>query len=272
MNGDDFENNDVPALASGDLVQRAENAERNVSALKRIRTASLSYTSVHDWVDQNGRPYLQATGSEKIARLAGISWEIDEPTIEYEPDGHFTYTYKGTFRMGNASIEAIGTRSSKDAFFSKAHGGNVPPTEIDKSDVKKSAYTNLLGNGITRMLGLRGLMWEDIEKALGVDRSKFGKVEYAKKEMNEDAKSQRDSIGKMLMEMAGGDKTFASELLVEHTSFTGKDGKTVKGRGSLADITEKAMPIVYGKVKTAYDKWLGSAKDVAEVGEQDELV
>jgi hypothetical protein len=144
----------------------------------------MKVTNESDWVDQNGKPYLQASGGEKIARLFGISWTIEEPLIEYEESGHYTYTYKGEFSLSSASIEAIGTRSSKDPFFRKYKYENnekieLPVSAISKDDVKKAAYTNLIGNGITRLLGIRNLTYDDL-KASGLDVSKITKVEYKK--------------------------------------------------------------------------------------------
>ena len=248
-------NDDVPVvLGSDNLVRMAEFAEKRVKAIKRIKIAALAVTSVHDWVDQNGKPYLSVSGAEKIARLFGISWRIDEPELVTEGDGHFSYTYKGYFTLGSTTIEAIGSRGSKDGFFSKSHGEDIPPSEIDRNDVRKAAYTNLLGNGITRMLGLRGLTWDEV-KGAGIDQSKISKIDYKKKEMKKDVKELRDKIGSMLMEIARDDKEEASKLLEEITSFVAKDGKEVKGKKSLADLSEKAMPVTYGKVKEEYKKW-----------------
>jgi len=73
--------------------------------------------------------------------------------------------------MGNVEIEATGSRSSKDEFFT---GKDNPekgktakkPQDIDKRDVKMSAYTNCLNNGIKRILpGLRNLSVDDMENA-----------------------------------------------------------------------------------------------------------
>jgi hypothetical protein len=41
-----------------------------------------------------------------------------------------------------------------------------------------AAMTNLLGNGITRLLGIRNLTWEDLEKYAGIKKDQVGKIEY----------------------------------------------------------------------------------------------
>jgi len=176
---------DVPAIGDSTLLALAEQAEKRVMALNKIKKAALLATNARDWTDQNGNPYLQVSGSEKVARVFGIAWKIDEPVFEQEESGHFSYTYKGYFTVAGATIEAIGTRSSKDPFFKRYAGKGddrheLPPSEIDKGDLKKAAYTNLLGNGITRLLGLRNLSWEDIKEYAGITKDQVGRVDYKK--------------------------------------------------------------------------------------------
>ena len=184
MNDLTLQDNGVPALADDTLIQVAERAEKRIAAVNKIKILALQVTNAHDWTDQGGRPYLQASGGEKVARLFGISWTISEPLFEAEEGGHFSYTYTGKFSLSGATIEAVGTRSSKDGFFKKYGKADengekeiLPPSEIDKGDVKKSAYTNLIGNGITRLLGIRNLTWEDLAAA-GIRKEGVGKVDY----------------------------------------------------------------------------------------------
>jgi len=172
--------NDAPAIADDRLVAIAEAAERRVEAMGKIKRMSMKMTNARDWTDQGGKPYLQVSGAEKIGRLFGISWRIDEPVFETEEGGHFGYTYKGYFTLGGATIEAIGTRSSKDGFFKKyKDGAELPLSAIDKGDVKKAAYTNLLGSGITRILGMRNLTWEELASA-GISQAEVSQVSFKK--------------------------------------------------------------------------------------------
>lgn len=172
--------NDAPAIADDRLVAIAEAAERRVEAMGKIKRMSMKMTNARDWTDQGGKPYLQVSGVEKIGRLFGISWRIDEPVFETEEGGHFGYTYKGYFTLGGATIEAIGTRSSKDGFFKKyKDGAELPLSAIDKGDVKKAAYTNLLGSGITRILGMRNLTWEELASA-GISQAEVSQVSFKK--------------------------------------------------------------------------------------------
>lgn len=182
--------NDVPAIADDFLLQVADQAEKRIDAVMKIKRVSLKVTNARDWTDQNGNPYLQVSGSEKIANLFNISWRIDEPIYDEEADGHFTWTYRGAFSLGGRNIDAIGTRSSKDQFFNKYEYVKtegkpdqrvlMPLSAIDKGDVKKAAFTNLLGNGITRILGIRNLTWDDLKEYAGITREQVTSIQYKK--------------------------------------------------------------------------------------------
>jgi hypothetical protein len=208
--------NEVPAIADDRLVAVAEAAERRVEAMGKIKRMSLKMTNARDWTDQGGKPYLQVSGAEKIGRLFGISWRIDEPVYEQEEGGHFGYTYKGYFTLGGATIEAIGTRSSKDGFFKKYKDGTeLPLSAIDKGDVKKAAYTNLLGSGITRILGMRNLTWEELAEA-GITKDQVTGIEYKKNGKKQEAIA---SEGSLCVE------TFITEIKVQTKT---KDNKVMK--------------------------------------------
>lgn len=169
-------------LSSGDkLVELAENAERRVAAVKKIKLLALSVTNSQDWIDESGRPYLQVSGAEKICNLFNGSWTIEEPEIETELDGHFTYTYKGEFTFFGNKKEVIGSRSSKDSWFSRSKGADISPEKIKKWNVKKAALTNCIGNGITRSLGIRNMTWEELE-TVGINKMASASVDRTGKD------------------------------------------------------------------------------------------
>lgn len=180
---DEMNERNVPAIADDNLMRVAEMAEKRIDAVIKIKQMALKVTNAGDWVDQSGRPYLFVSGSEKIANLFNISWRIDEPVVDTEADGHFTYTLRGVFSIPGRSISAEGSRSSKDPFFKKYDWNNGVKTEkpissIDRRDVRMAALTNLLGNGITRLLGIRNLSYDDLEKFAGIKKDMIASVDY----------------------------------------------------------------------------------------------
>jgi len=176
----------VPTIADDSLLRVAQQAEQRIEAVIKIKQMALKVTNHSDWVDQNGKPYLMVSGSEKIANLFSISWRIEEPRFEQEPDGHYTYTYMGTFSIPGRSVQVDGSRSSKDPFFNKydwVEGKKVekPIAAIDRRDVKMAAMTNLLGNGITRLLGIRNLSYDDLAKFAGITQEMVTTIKYKKR-------------------------------------------------------------------------------------------
>jgi len=146
------------------LFAMAETAEKRVKAINTIIKAALGVTSKYDWCLIGGVPYMQESGVTKVARLFGISWDIcpGYPVTEADQNGHKTFTYRMKFTMGNSSIVVEGSRSSKDSFFSAKKSVD----EIDFRDVKISAQTNCLNNGIKKLVpGLRNIDLGVLEEA-----------------------------------------------------------------------------------------------------------
>jgi len=161
------------------FVEEVEKAEKRLEALSKQRLLILKLTRPYDWVNFGGKAYLSAYGAERLMLLFNISYKIGEPEIKYHDDGHFTVIFRGTFTWGDKTIEEIGIRSSKDPFFSKAKGQDIPPSQIKLSDIIKSARSNLIARGVSTLLGLRGLSITDVTKMIGKIETK---VEFKEKE------------------------------------------------------------------------------------------
>ena len=258
VNGHDGK--ELLALGNDNLLDVVLYAEKQIEAVKKIKSIVLRLTRADDWTDQGGKPYLSASGCHKVAGVFGISWRfIGEPKKAHEEGGHYRYETMLSVFMGRRSIEVMGSRQSNDPFFTVRYRDGkkveLPASEIDGGDILKASITNAQAIGISALLGIRNLTWEDLEEA-GIARdSVAGKVEYKKPEMSEEAQTQKEAIWKMLLEMGLGKPENAKKLLVKATTFTGKDGKEVPGKNDLNKISEKQMAVTYGKVKDAYEKW-----------------
>jgi hypothetical protein len=251
------ENGNISILSNDTLIQLSQMAEDRVKAMNTIKLHALKATNKNDWVNEGGKPYLQESGSCKIARVFGVSYRINPPTKQLFSDGHYEYIYTGDFSLGGAEISATGSRSSKGDFF-VGKKDPKPVSEIDEGDVRKAAYTNCIGRGIKELLGLGNLTWDELGTA-GIKKNECAGFEFdkSKQEMSSEAKDQRKEIAKMLLEMADNDKETASKLLAEFTAFTGRDGKEIAGKSKLEDLSEKAIPVTYSKIKKAHDEWRG---------------
>lgn len=156
------------------ILYLAERAEKYIEAMNRIMDAALRITSELDWVLIGGKPYLQESGTTKVARLFGISIQlIGNPTVSVDSDGYKTFTYKARFMLKDQFIECEGSRSMREDFFAKRGGKILKPDEIDERDVKMAAYTNCLNNGIKRLIpNLRNIDVATLERA-GLDAQKI---------------------------------------------------------------------------------------------------
>jgi hypothetical protein len=251
--------NDLPAIADDYLIQIADQAERRIDAVIKIKKVALKVTNARDWTDQQGNPYLQVSGSEKIANLFNISWRIEEPRCEEEADGHFTYSIKGEFSLGGRTIEVEGTRSSKDGFFKKYEyvkdqpRKELPPSAIDKGDVKKAALTNLFGNGITRILGIRNLTWDDLQEFAGITKEQVGSIQYKKDGKYTDMKPPQSKSTTVTDSSQGAVEQIIEAVIdeIEIKTGTKKDGTAWTKYGIKAD----------GHIYGTFDKKIA---DVAE--------
>lgn len=153
------------------ILYQAERAEKYITAMNKIMNAAIRITTEYDWVLIGGQPYLQESGATKVARMFGVSWTIGKPTIEMDNAGYKTFTYKGRFILKGQFVECEGSRSMKDEFFAgkdNPEKGKSKKTadEIDERDVKMSAYTNCINNGVKRLIpGLRNIKVETLEEA-----------------------------------------------------------------------------------------------------------
>lgn len=190
------ENSEIVVINNQGLADMTDDiiasAERRVAQIDKIKTLALKSTNENDWIDQQGKPYLAASGAEKVARLFGISWKImksEKINTNDEKGQFYFYQVTGLFTLagGKDSVEAVGTCSSKDQFFAKTTITNKdgekekilkPLSEVDETNIMKAAYSNCIANGITRLLGIRNLTWEQV-KTGGIDQSKTAKVTYA---------------------------------------------------------------------------------------------
>ena len=204
------------------LLKLAATADKRVAALKTLRLASIRATNNHDWVDQSGNPYLQASGGQKIAPLWGIGWQIigHSKTVSSDADSYIWTTILRLTDPTGRIVEAIGTLSSKDDLFAKRGDTYLPMSEVDEPSIKKASATNCLARGISEMVGLRNITWEELAEH-GITRDKTHKVNRttASEPTAEDGEHKQE-LWNMLLEISGGDTKSAKQLLLETTAFT----------------------------------------------------
>lgn len=173
-------------------------AEKRLKAINEIKRIALGVTNPFDWVDQNGKPYLQASGAEKVARLFGVTIKDVKTRKETSEDDrgpfYFYVVEAVALARGGDSIVAVGTCSSRDQFFAKQGKEWKPSSEVDETNIMKAAYSNCLGNAITRFLGIRNMTWEEVETFTKFKRSDVASIQYKKRGQENPSPASSDLI------------------------------------------------------------------------------
>lgn len=156
--------------------------ERRNALLEKILSYAISSTHAGQWVDQSGKPYPTAPAAEVMARRCAVRIEnVHTEKMPSSDDKGPFYMYVATCTAslpgGFDSIQAMGTCSSRDQFLGTETSKGRVLSEIDEGNILKAAYSNMLVNAVTRLLGVRNLTWEQLAKH-GIDQAKTAKVEY----------------------------------------------------------------------------------------------
>lgn len=155
---------DAVALTGNfDPEQALALAEKRMTFLNRLVLLSLRRTTQHDWADMGGRPYLQATGAEKLKALWGIYFrDLQIEDVRSDGDPNPSYLVSGVCGSHVLGLESafVGGRNGNDDFFGRQR-------KPDAMDIRKAAVSNWEVNAITRLLGLRGLTFEQVYAGTG---------------------------------------------------------------------------------------------------------
>jgi hypothetical protein len=248
------------------------DAKEQLELYKQYVALALKITNTHDWVDMDGKPYLNEGGSSKLAKVFGISTKetVIQKEICRDENDKLYYVYTVQMIMYSSKNpencqSVVGACSSRDKLFGTENGNFKDISLINETNIKKKAETNCFGRGVKRMLGIQNLTWEDLNHA-GIKKETTSKVNYNNNAISDDDKKKRSELGNMILEMSSGDKIEAKAYLKSITAFTGKDGKEVSGVESVTYLREKRLNIAHSKVKKIYLDWQKSLNNAGKEG------
>lgn len=168
-------------------------AEKQVELRLRLLHTALKALKPHDIQDFDGKPYLEGEGAARIMAVIR-GFKVGEAKFSIETiHPHFFIECNIPMEFYGATTVAIGDCSTADPFFTgrdgasgqyKRHldrtGSEAMAARLILGDAKKKARENALSRGVSELMGIKGLSWEDLEK-LGFSRSGAGaKVNYKK--------------------------------------------------------------------------------------------
>ena len=179
--------------------------DKAADARQRIFQACLRRAQPDDFIDFDGKPYLEGEGADRIAATVGI--QLGRPLIEVRTVGDDIFVEvvgEATWPMTGAIASEFGSCSTRDKFFSgrdgdsatmsrlleSANGDRKLAAEMLAGHVKKKAIANWKSRVVSAVLGVKGLTWADLEK-LGLNRSQSGAAVQFKKGSNQSVKQQQ---------------------------------------------------------------------------------
>jgi hypothetical protein len=277
---------DMNFSSDEELAVFLERVDRRNEAVERVLKMALSKLMPTDFHDFDGKPMLQGVGAQRLMKYFGISVTNKQriPAMGYainqqDPAKRLSVTYKATFSLGSMVVEGEGRRDSHNKFFGRKGGEYKDISDINLPDLDAAAVTAMYRDGITTLLGLKGVTW-DYLKELGFCSERTTGHTYQKgtnggnAAESQEAKSKQAEIANMIFEMSGQDPEKSKEMLIKYTAWKTKEGKEMAGKDSVSKLSDKQVPIIYGKVKNDYDEYLRTCATVesAEVDfEPDQL-
>lgn len=216
-------------LESGLSDVGVDDIERRFEVLKAMHRQLIGVTSISQWKDFGGQPYMEGDAAMTIAAFCGIT--IDEPAFDFRDIGGGAWQCECKLRVsiGNRSVVDIGDCDFFDPFLDapKANYENKlgmskeQVRERLKVDGKKKAFANAVSRAVSALTGLRGLSWEDLE-ARGLQREKAGAVRHR---TGSTSKTTKAATIKELLALPVGSKVGIRGIVVNVSERETKTGK-----------------------------------------------
>jgi len=211
-------------------------------------------------------------------------------TKEHGPG--FTIYFEADFWLGHpasGTIHAVGSCASDDDFFSIEHKElpfnrenpehiafldsgearlspdetkiyirrRVPMAEVSRDSIVKAAYSNMIVNGVMKVLGIRDLSPDELAE-LSIDVLRIQNMAYLtgkRPKLPKEVEREKRKLWRLLRIMNGGDEEAAADDLMRRTAFTSGDGRTYPGCGDWNNLTENQIHLHYPKIKEDYKGW-----------------
>ncbi len=243
-----------------------ERVERRNEAIERVLKMALQKLIPTDFHDFDGKPLLQGTGAQRLIKYFGISVtnKRRNPEVGYrvdpnDPAKRLSVAYSATFRLGTMEVEGEGRRDTHNKLLCRKDKEFKNIADINLPDLDASAVTAMYRDGVSTLLGLKGMSWGYL-KELGFSPDKTTGHKYQTGTSggdmagkNKETKNLKTEIVNMIFEMSGQDPEKAKDMLESYTVWKNDDG-TIK-RAGIRDsgrLTEKQTPVIYGKVEKDY--------------------
>ena len=247
-----------PAIVEDNKMMLTDNyveaAGRQIDLRKKLLGLALKALKPHDFQDFGGKPYLEGEGAARImAVIRGFKVGAAVFTTEQIMPHYFVECNIPMEFMGATTV-ALGDCSTQDSFFTgqsgnggrfgayiKQTGSETLASRLLLGDAKKKARENAISRGVTELLGIRGLSWDDLSQ-LGFTKSAAGA------QVNFKTGSQGAEI-KTITLADVGKLTKGSVFNVKAEIHDARE-RTVAGNKNVTDYT-----VVEGPIKMKITAW-----------------
>jgi hypothetical protein len=234
-----------------------ETAGRQIELRSKLLMTALKALKPHDFQDFEGKPYLEGEGAARImAVVRGFKVGEAKFKIENIAPHYFIECEIPMEWMGQTTV-ALGDCSTADPFFTgKAGNGGIFKKHLDRTgsetmaarlvlgDAKKKARENAISRGVSELLGIKGLSWDDLA-AFGFRRAEAGgSIQFKTGSQGGEIRVLQPS--EALTTKAGSIIHIIGILVDFQTSQVGKDKK---------DITSHTIKDLIGDTRITVKKW-----------------
>jgi len=234
-----------------------ETAGRQVELHSKLLMTALKALKPHDFQDFEGKPYLEGEGAARIMAVVR-GFKVGEAKFKIENIApHYFIECEIPMEWRGQTTVALGDCSTADPFFTgKAGNGGVFKKHLDRTgsetmaarlvlgDAKKKARENAISRGVSELLGIKGLSWDDLA-ALGFRRAEAGSsIQFRQGSQGGEIRTLQPS--EALTIKAGSVIHIVGILVDFETTQVGKSKK---------DITAHIIKDLIGDVKITVKRW-----------------
>lgn len=255
--------------------QMVAEVQMQASIMRDIKKAILSITNGDTmWNGFGRKPYLNDAGIEAVAALVRFVFGKPQFEVERVEDAkglviYYHCTLDGW--MGGQQYWDIGSCSTRDQFFSRSHGKDLPIESIDLGNIRKAAHTNAKHRLLVSTLGIDGMTWEDLA-TVGLRPGPEGTVvrfrgtERAQTTGAGEWTEAKNRLCGLILELAQGDEEGARQVLFELTNFPDKHIKGLTDPQQLTNAQVARLLIIVEKRLAERDAQMPAEPQAREPG------
>lgn len=175
--------------------QLIRTVDKVADARQRIIQACLRRAEPDDFINFDGKPYLEGEGAQRVAATVGIQIGRPEVDVRTEGDDVFVEVLGEAFwPLTGSRVCEMGSCSTRDKFFSGKDGRSATMGKFIEAaggdrrlgvqmmvgHVKKKAWSNWVSRVVCAVMGIKGLTWQRLGELGFSSKTAGAQVNFAK--------------------------------------------------------------------------------------------